>query len=344
MVKGITESFPAESLRLIVRYANLETISLLISRKLLDGNDLFLAATAEGKLSIVRVLYDFLKETDLWDFKDRTKRYKSKEVFRSALKTPSKDVWDFIIEKRKLYGLRTSLDDSFLQRLLEECVYQGGEIAMVKHLLDLGVDVNGIRPFEKDRRPDQPRPLLDACISGDEDVVRLLVDRGACTTSAIAVAAANGHTAVVRILLNIGADPLDGLMRAARGGYLDIVRMLLDAGVDPSESVDTEYVSIYISGGLGEELPSKVPLACAIANEYVEMATLLWERGARHDVYAAMECKRIAIEEGLESMLTLLTKWGIDELEETFEMLDWMSRVEPFSDRSEGKRLDSRLC
>ena len=309
--------------RLAVRYANQDTMRFLLSSDDPTGidearrNNMFVEAAAQGNLPLVQWIHDFRWSAESWDFRNRKKRYETNLVFKQALKTPSLEVWDYLVEKRQEYKLQTSMSHDTQTRRLTNCAMQGGETAMMEHLLELGADKNGNDSSSSSAELRGRTPLLEACRSGNEDAVKLLVTRGADTSSAVAIAAAEGHTHIVRYLLEHGADPSGGLSRAAEKGYMDIVRILLDAGVDAGE---TDGRLKY--PGLPPVRPSLVPIACAIGLEHVEMVRLLRKRGARVDGYPGQECLRVAKEDELESMLILLRDWGVFEESQCSPLLD----------------------
>lgn len=296
--------------RLAVRYGNQDTMELLLSSDNPTGidearrNSMFVEAAAQGNLPLVQFIHDFRWSAVSWDFKNRKKRYGTKLAFKQALETPSREVWDFIIEKRQEHKVHETVSHGTKTQGLATCVLQGGETAMIEHLLDLGTDIDGRDSSGSPSGMQGRRPVLDACLYGDEDIVKLLVARGADTSSAVAVAAARGHTRIVQFLLEHGADPFGGLLRAVERGYMDIVRILLEAGVDAGETDDGPKYR-----GLAPTRLSTVPIACAIALEHVQMAKLLKEKGARIDGESREECFRVARDDGLESMLMLLEEW-----------------------------------
>ncbi|KAF2438159.1 ankyrin [Karstenula rhodostoma CBS 690.94] len=304
-----------ELYRLAARYASPETLEIILSGGRSHGvhiqrrNDMLVAAAAVGRPPAFRFVHEFRIDEIPWDFKDRTKRYASEKVFNDALITPSKEVWDILMELRARYKCPEVSEDR-KQIILAECINEGGDVALVKHLLDLWPDIaanNGLGDRVSVR---PPRFLLDACANGYEDLVRFLLSRGVNTDSAVIIAAAHGQTSIVRLLLDHGAAPFGGLLRAARGGYMDIAKMLLDAGVHPGETDGRPL----LYPGLGNPGLSDVPIASAMAIEHVEMATLLKEKGAEVNGHAALECLRATRKEGLESMLSLIYKWHCHQI------------------------------
>lgn len=75
-----------------------------------------------------------------------------------------------------------------------------GALELVEELLDLGAPVDG--KFEDISGP--CRPISLASIGGHEDVVRLLLKRGAKLDKALIWAAAGGNRKIVRLLMKIG--------------------------------------------------------------------------------------------------------------------------------------------
>ena len=95
----------------------------------------------------------------------------------------------------------------------------------------------------------QETPLYMACIHGDMEIVKILVEAGAdlnetavfkdgSNTSPLWVAARNNHIELCRYLLSKGSRVNNGysaLMGAVDKGREEIVRILLEAGANPSK-------------------------------------------------------------------------------------------------------------
>ena len=67
---------------------------------------------------------------------------------------------------------------------------------------------------------------------GQEEVVRLLLARGADPNDGMSSAAASGKVDVVRLLLDRGADPNRGLFSAVNSEQVDLVRLLIAKGAN----------------------------------------------------------------------------------------------------------------
>jgi hypothetical protein len=121
-----------------------------------------------------------------------------------------------------------------------------GNLEMVRHLLDSGADTRGVSGRNGN-------PLVEACRRCHEDVVDLLLERGADPnfdgdeeriqgSNPIAIAAASGSLAIVRKLLGHGADlchedvgiemGYHALYAAVHLEHTDMVKFLVAAGVD----------------------------------------------------------------------------------------------------------------
>lgn len=131
-----------------------------------------------------------------------------------------------------------------------------GDINTVKNILDSGTDINVKAGGET--------PICSAASSGQTEIVRLLLSRGADPNGAggyspIKLAALNGSTEMVQLLIQSGADInkksydylscMDALSCAAAKGHSDTIRVLLNAGAEISgnaiaESKDSGYTVI----------------------------------------------------------------------------------------------------
>ena len=158
-------------------------------------------------------------------------------------------------------------------------------------------------------------PLHWAAQKGLDDVVQLLIDRGADLNRTNI----HGHTplhrtgnplniAVVKLLLDNGADPDKGgygyvvLHRAAGLGYTDVVQLLLERGVDPNTSDQWGHTALHIGARAR---------ACHKVHDVVK---LLLDKGAdpkKTDEYGAtpLHC---AAAEGKKDVAKLFLDHGAD--------------------------------
>ena len=74
--------------------------------------------------------------------------------------------------------------------------------------------------------------LLHASLAGREDIVQLMLDKGANNfNGAMNYAAYAGHTNIVQMMLDKGATEIEGsLVNASRNGHIDIVQLMIDKG------------------------------------------------------------------------------------------------------------------
>jgi ankyrin repeat protein len=115
-----------------------------------------------------------------------------------------------------------------------------GDIATVRKLLEKGAHVN-TRDNESGWTP-----LMAAALSGNTDIVKLLVRRKADVNAQekfswtpLMIASRSGHSDIVRVLLEAGAGVnaktstgYTALMAAAKQGHAEIVELLLARGAD----------------------------------------------------------------------------------------------------------------
>jgi ankyrin repeat protein len=189
---------------------------------------------------------------------------------------------------------------------------EGGNIEVVRMLLDLGADVNFQHgtwgtPLQASARWGRPR---------DEAVANLLLERGAQVNttdlasrhlrSALEAAAFAGNLTFVQLLLDRGARIADSqsdfgsaLIAAATGGHEAIVQLLLGKGADVG----------FQTGRIGSALHAAAEQAMVKTVQLLIMngADVNREGGEYHSALqaAAFSCER-KVKDGLEVLKTLL--------------------------------------
>ena len=118
---------------------------------------------------------------------------------------------------------------------------ENDDLKRVKHLLDSGADVNATNIFKQ-------TALTAAASFSYWDIVKVLLERkaninfqnGEYGMSALMYASESGDEEIAKFLIERGADvnlkdnwDFTALMRASKGGYDKIVRLLLKHGADP---------------------------------------------------------------------------------------------------------------
>jgi hypothetical protein len=310
---------------LAAKFGNEELLKYLMTSEASDlGPDLrfqlFESAAKGTRVETVRFLYDFRNEDWSWRFEDSFDSDGSalNKILRSV-RDPQ--VWDFIDTLRIACGMPSARRKAVYEQISH---YAGlGWLGMVSHLIRIGA------------RTDEDRHNWSICMCSLSDydlscmrrneavnlasekgfvsIVELLLDDGVESDQTFASAARRGQRNVLELLLGRGIKVSDALAdvgtyptkcvvpakllaRTVTGPYLDVVRLLLDAGVDVNESIGKES-----------------PLAGAIATEHPALFEFLLQRGADlHSPGTAEECVRRAKKDGLESMLSLLEKHGVD--------------------------------
>jgi hypothetical protein len=218
----------------------------------------FERAARAGHLDTVKSIYDLICTVDPWIFWKMEGRPLPRYHLVHELRTPSIDVWNFMVELRKKH-LADKWDEWLhrdkLTHLFRYAIYCGWK-EMACYLLTLGAWPDG-------RSDDQfyKRPIYEVCKNGHFDITKSLLGHGAKTEGTIKIAARRGHYEIVRVLLEHGAETKGGLAAAAEGGYTCIARMLLDHGVDVNED-------------------SPRPISSAIDLENSSMLALFLQRGA----------------------------------------------------------------
>jgi ankyrin repeat protein len=106
--------------------------------------------------------------------------------------------------------------------------------------------------------PNDENALMIACLQGDLDIVKLMVEKGAQINkpgwTPLAYAATRGHTAIVKYLLDhsayIDAAAPNGttpLMMAAYFGHDSTVKLLLEEGADPRLKNALGYTALRLA-------------------------------------------------------------------------------------------------
>jgi len=162
-----------------------------------------------------------------------------------------------------------------------------GDYRTVEKLLDKGFDIN--------RQCGSATALSYAAGQGNEEAVRMLVDRGADVNIAnpLGEAAQKGNETIVRLLLDHGANP-NCLKNAIYGGNLEIIKILIDHGAHVNQRVDNS---------------GRTPLQTAVERACEESIKLLITEGA--DV-------NLSNDQGETPLHVLVRIWPHDSWKEDF--------------------------
>lgn len=200
--------------------------------------------------------------------------------FHRALYTKHIGTFNLLMDvKSKTYY--KSLSQEQLAKLLTNAAEEGWK-DMVNHLLGLGAPLDG----DAYESPDC-QPLRAACRRGTEEVVRLLLHRGAKMTGMeINAAAARGRLTIVKILLEHGTNA-NGVPFYKPPGNHEI-----RLGVAPP------------------------PIVSAVRLEQKGMFRLLVEYGADLKEVGS-EAVKVAREDGLDSMLEMLEEYNVSIEDDT---------------------------
>ncbi|KAI4945663.1 hypothetical protein J4E91_008006 [Alternaria rosae] len=311
---------------LAAKFGNEELLEYLMTKGTFDLGpglrfQLFESAAKGCRIDIVRFLYNFRSEDWSWHFESSTAWGKGPlHYIRASVRDPQ--VWDFIEALRIAHGMYPTGRKHLYDRI-RHCAALGW-MDMVSHLIRVAahtdegrnqysVCMSSLSNYELSCKW-RNEAVKHAIERGFVPIVELLLDDGADLNQTLASAARCGRKEALEMLLDRGANIGDALAHVegtesrivpakllakakyGHGPYLDVVRLLLDAGVDVNESIGKDS-----------------PLAAAIATEHAALFEFLLERGA--DLYSsgtAEECVRRARKDGLESMLLLLEKHGVD--------------------------------
>lgn len=279
--------------------------SLLMSRQFTqDTRRALLRFAAErGNLDMVRLVWNHDTEVCPWVFvrfpREGSEGHRNNRLL-SKMHTPSRQVFDFLMELRHKHCVGKSFGPWQWTEFLVRCAIEGWT-DMASHYIKLGAEVDGFSMIDISNDPEAqhklswewcPQPLIVAVGKGRRDMVKLLLNHGASVNGlTLQTAITCGQIEIVEMLLQHGFDfktiP-SALPLAAQRGYKLVVRMLLEKCPDAER----------VAGGL---------LVQAVQLEDEELFGLLVNVGggivAEH---VREQCLRVCQEDGLESMEKLL--------------------------------------
>jgi ankyrin repeat protein len=186
-----------------------------------------------------------------------------------------------------------------------------GLVATAKRLISDGADIDAGR-YVRDT------PLVTASETGQEDIVRFLLDRSANGTSeALQAASGRGYEGIVKLLLDRGVDITSEALNAASysasySGREAIVRLFLDRSADINSSQAVEAASysgheaiVLLLLDRGANATSKA-LEAASYSGHEAIVLLLLDRGAN----ATSKALEAASYSGHEAIVLLLLDRG----------------------------------
>lgn len=253
--------------------------------------DMLHVAAEAGKMACVNFIWNSNTDNWPWEFVRRgeSRNAKRNEIALAQLETPSPEVFEFLMEKRRIHCTTRQYDEKKYTRFLCSCAHKGWT-DMASRYLDLGASIEGLTPVPGFVIGEwEERPLINACRYGFEDLVDLLLARGADTSRPVLECAARkGKLSIVRKLLDHNAEIGQSLLEAAKKGWGDIVQELLSCGA----RIDSDLQPLLLA---------------AIEQEHTSMFHLLVQSShEKLDGAIAIECLRFAHEKGLESMARLV--------------------------------------
>ena len=214
-------------------------------------------------------------------------------------------------DAEEIARLRDLLENSpdLTRGTLQSAAY-AGKLAVVRFLLDSGLDVNGSPPGQS--------PLHYAALKGYKAVAELLIERGADVNAQangqtpLHHAARNGHKGVAELLLEHAADVnaqassgATPLHLATSQGHLLVLQTLLAA--EPELNIVTQRKDEQIEPGM-------TPLSLAIRRQSLPMVQALLDAGADANVRNQYERTPLhyAVEGAEPKLIELLLDHGAE--------------------------------
>jgi ankyrin repeat protein len=212
---------------------------------------------------------------------------------------PDPPIWAAIPHPDVLKLLLDAGADSKVPGLLENAAWRDS-VPSIQTLLDAGVDING-------KNPDGKTALYVACEHDHEDVVELLLRKGADPNFPgpdPPIRAAIQYSNILELLLEAGADfKASGLLEnAAWHNSTQSIKTLLDSGVDINDKnpdgktalyVACEYdhedvVGLLLERGADPNLPGPDP-PISVATRHPNILKLILDAGANPNTPGSLE-------------------------------------------------------
>jgi cytohesin len=254
-----------------------------------------------GELAVVRVLLEHGVDVNAKEFK---LHYDNSTPLHDALNNPGLGTLPSSYSSVVQLLRRPWTDD---RNTPLHIASDSGELAVVRVLLEHGVDVNA-----KDKG--NSTPLHNALKEGHVDIAQLLLQRGADPevrdedmNTPLHLASYSGELAVVRVLLEHGVDVntkdkdnSTPLHDALQQGHVEIAQLLLEHGTDVNAQDSNNRTPLYLAseeGYLGivrlllqrnsdihvRDENGQTPFQRASARGHQDVMQLLLEHGAEED-------------------------------------------------------------
>ena len=185
------------------------------------------------------------------------------------------------------------------------------DVIAIKSLIDEGEDVNALSRDLIGNRYWRITPLVKASITGNLEIMELLIEAGADVNgkdewghTPLMAAVAFDHIKAARLLLESGADidatkpdKTTALMIAAREGNLVITELLLLKGADPNIGLGSGSTALSLADWHGDEAIRKVLIEYGAKADY----TIFTGRAAGQDARDKLMEIQTLLKKGLVS-------------------------------------------